>query len=324
MGDVSPLPSTASERWAFALKPPSWPKLLVPALLGQAIGVGATGSFDVIGFLIGLGFTVADLAYVVLLNDWGDESVDRVKRRMFPESCGPKTIPDGILEARSVFYAGLGAGALALVFAVLGQEFHGRPGLAVAGFACLGLFAAYTLPPVRLNYRGGGELLEMLGVGVALPWFNAYCQGGDPFPSGLAVLPAFALMSLASALASGLADEESDRIGGKRTFTTLLGNATVRGAVEQLVLAGALVWASMPIWAPGLLHPILLAVPVAVIVHHVGRLRRISGGASIGMFAGQRAYKEQLHFTIWRGTAVLAILWLVHALSGASLPGAAW
>ena len=318
---MSSLPITPPERWAFALKPPSWPKLLVPALLGQAIGVAATGTLDPLGLVLGLAFTVADLAYVVLLNDWGDEAVDRIKRRMFPESCGPKTIPDGVLEARSVLYAGVGSGALALALAVLGQEFLGRPGLAVAGLLCLGVFAAYTLPPVKLNYRGGGELLEMIGVGVGLPWFNAYCQGGDPLPPGLAVLPAFCLMALASALASGLADEESDRIGGKRTFTTLLGNPTVRATVEQLVLAGALVWASMPIWAPGLLHPVLLAVPVAVVVHHVGRLRRLSPGASIGMFAGQRAYKEQLHFTIWRGTAVLAILWLVHTLAAGSAGG---
>lgn len=308
-------PAPTSRRWIFALKPPSWPKLLVPALLGQAIGVAATGRIEVAGLVLGLAFTAADLAYVVLLNDWGDERVDALKRRMFPESCGPKTIPDGVLDARSVLYAGLGAGALALAIAVIGQLMLARPGLFVGGLVCLAIFVAYTLPPIKLNYRGGGEVLEMLGVGLALPWINAYFQGGDPLPSGLAVLPAFALMALASAVASGLADEESDRIGGKRTFATLLGNAQARGAAEQLVLSGALVWAAMPLWAPGLLPPVLVAVPVAVVIHHVARLRRLSRGASTGMFAGQRTYKEQLHLAIWRGTVVLAAVWVVYALA---------
>ena len=40
------------------------------------------------------------------------------------------------------------------------------------------VFVAYTLPPLRLNYRGGGELLEMLGVGLALPLYNVYLQAG--------------------------------------------------------------------------------------------------------------------------------------------------
>jgi 1,4-dihydroxy-2-naphthoate octaprenyltransferase len=234
--------TTWRARWAFALKPASWPKLLVPMALGQAIGVDATGSFSVGGLVAGAAFTALDAIFVVLLNDWGDQEVDRIKRGMFPTS-SRKTIPDGVLPAPLVLLVGALAGLLALVVALASEIALGRPGLTLGALAALGLFVAYTLPPLRLNYRGGGELLEALGVGVALPWINAYAQGGQAFAPALLVLPGFALLALSSAVASGLSDERSDRRGGKRTFTTVLGNHLARRLTNALVLGGGLLWA---------------------------------------------------------------------------------
>ena len=71
----------AWRRWVYAAKPASWPKLLVPSLLGQGLGVAATGHLDVAALLLGLVFSVFDLLFIVFLNDWGDRDVDRIKRR---------------------------------------------------------------------------------------------------------------------------------------------------------------------------------------------------------------------------------------------------
>src|SRR5690606_7915655 len=125
---------TLLDRWIYALKPGSWPKLLVSAWMGQAIGIAATGQVHLAGLLLGLAFTLFNLAYVVLVDDWGDEEVDALKRRLFPESCSPKTIPDRILVSRSVGLAGAGAAAAAAGIAIAAQEFLGRPGLAWGGF----------------------------------------------------------------------------------------------------------------------------------------------------------------------------------------------
>ena len=55
-------------------------------------------------------------------------------------------------------------------------------------------------------------------------------------------MPGLVAMALASAIASGLADEDSDRAGAKVTLTTELGNSAARNVVESAIMAGALLW----------------------------------------------------------------------------------
>jgi 1,4-dihydroxy-2-naphthoate octaprenyltransferase len=303
------------ERWVFAAKPDSWQKLLVPFVLGQAIGLGpaldAGRGFSIAACASGLAFTVLDLLFIVFLNDWGDREVDAIKRRMFPEASSPKTIPDGILPASSLLLAGLAAGALALGVAGAAELWLGRPGLTVASALALGIFVAYTLPPLRLNYRGGGELLEMLGVGLALPWLNVYQQGGAWRAEGLWLLPGFALLSLASAIGSGLADERSDRAGGKRTVVTTIGNPLARKLLELLVVLGALAWLAtalvgLPIWVGG-------TAAITVLTNAI-ELRRASPLAVTDAFAAQRAYKACLHRAVSRGTTTAVCLYVMFEL----------
>ena len=233
---------TLLERWTYAIKPASWPKLLVPMFLGQALGVALTGDVDLRALAWGAMFTILDGLFIVLMNDWGDRKVDALKRQMFPDGCSPKTIPDGILPAKHIAIAGAAAALMAGLVGWGGQVVLERPGLAGASVLGLALFALYTLPPFRLNYRGGGELLEMAGVGVVLPWLNIYAQSGHIFSGHHMLLGGFAMLALASALASGLSDEESDRRGGKHTFTTMLGNTFVRRCVRLLIPTAILLW----------------------------------------------------------------------------------
>ena len=302
------LPSLSQrDRWLFALKPASWPKLLVPAGLGQAIGIAVHGAVDPGGLVVGIVFTVCVLAAVVLLNDYGDQEVDALKRRLYPEASSWKTIPDEILEPKSVLWAGLGAVVTAFGVALAAQLFLPRPGLAVAAGVCMLLFWAYTFAPLRLNYRGGGEVLEMLGVGFALPWWNAYAQSGTSSPGGLVVLPAFALLCLASALASGLADEPSDRLGGKRTFTTMFGAFAVRQATEGLVLGAMIVWAILPLLAPHWATMWMVLPALIVMVLSYRELRKSGASVDVETYEGLGAYKRTLHHAIWRGASVLAV-----------------
>ena len=148
--------------WLTAAKPASWPKLLVPAVLGQAIGVTAVGRVSLAALGVGAAFTVLDLLFIVFLNDWGDRDVDAIKRRMFPRS-SKKTIPDGLLPAHQLLFAGGIAGALAAGLAFAAGWWLGRPWLGPFALGALGIFVAYTLPPIRLNYRGRPWLKLKLG-----------------------------------------------------------------------------------------------------------------------------------------------------------------
>lgn len=305
------LPASSFERWFYALKPASWPKLFVPALFGQVLGASSAHPFDVPALGWGLAFTVFGLGFIVLLNDWGDRDVDAIKRKMFPHGCSPKTIPDGILGARVVGAAGLLLGGATLAVAAGAEWALHRPAALEAGLSCMLIFAAYTLPPIRLNYRGGGELLEMLGVGAALPLYNAYLQGGAIGPWVWPWIAGFSVLSLAGGVASGLSDEESDRVGGKRTVASVYGNVAARRLSEACVLLGAGIWVAGSLWRPDWV-PVWAAVPAAAVVvwNFVG-MRRVSHAAVTNAFRAQGEYKHFLHRAIWHSTIVAAVLlWL--------------
>lgn len=301
-------PASVLDRWIYALKPASWPKLLVPTLLGQVLGAISVGALDVIAFVWGLGFTLAGLGFIVLLNDWGDRQVDTIKRDMFPDGCSPKTIPDRILSVSAVGVAGVVFGLASLLVTAGSEVMLGRPWALEAGVACMALFAAYTLPPVRLNYRGGGELLEMLGVGVALPLYNVYLQAGLIAPQVWPWVIGFAFLSLGSGIASGLSDEQSDRQGGKRTFASVFGNTVARRSTEVCVLLGAASWCVGAVVMPAAV-PLWVLVPAVVVLGwRFVAMRRVSAKAVTNAFEAQGHYKHFLHGAIWHSTTVAALL----------------
>lgn len=296
---------SAWQRWWYAAKPASWPKLIVPSLLGQALGEAAAGAFSWRAALFGAVFTCFDLLAIVFLNDWGDQRVDAIKRRRFPHGCSPKTIPDQVLSSRALLIAGLASVAGLVAWSWVGQVWLGRPHLGTMGLLAALTFQIYTFGPLRLNYRGGGELLEMLGVGVVLPGIHAYAQSGALLSPVYLFLVGFALLSLASALASGLSDEESDREGGKTTFVTAFGNAAVRRGLWGCMVAGMVAWLVVP-WVT---RPLLFAaaIPaVAVVFYYTRRMQRVSPQAHTNAFAAQGRLKAELHHAIWRGALVLA------------------
>jgi 4-hydroxybenzoate polyprenyltransferase len=311
---VAGLPTTRALRWKFALKPGSWPKLLVPTFIGQAVGAAASGSVSAAAIAFGLLFTVLDGVFIVLLNDWADRDIDALKRRLLPAAGSPKTIPDRVLPAASLLVAGALAGAAAAVTAFVAGAWLGRPWLGWAGVGCLALFLAYSFPPLRLNYRGGGELLEALGVGLALPWFNAHAQSGRGVGPELWVLSGYATASLASAVASGLGDEVSDRAGGKRTLVTMLGNALARRLTEGLLFVAAVAWVLSAVVVDE--HNTRLAMNCASVAMFYGcyRTQRASSGATTHAYPEQGIYKLVLHRTIWGSGLLLAALQLGAAL----------
>jgi 1,4-dihydroxy-2-naphthoate octaprenyltransferase len=301
--------ASSQRRWWHAVKPASWPKVLAPALLGQVLGVMASGTFSWGGAVVGAAFAACATIYVVLLNDWFDVEVDTFKRRMFPEAGSPKTIPDGILPAESVLLAGAGFGIVALSLALCGELFlPGRTGLTAIAAVALLLLPVYSARPLRLNYRGMGELIEAVGVGLLVPWWSALAQGGPPTSEWYAwVLPGTFLLALASAAASGLSDEESDRRGGKQTLTTRYGNYAARSTTEYAAFAGLIAW-MIAVRVSGGAFP-LIPVQVAFLAAALPwrRLMRESPHALTNCFKAQARYKSALHWLIWGATATLAL-----------------
>ena len=303
---VHPASRSSIGRWIYAAKVDSWPKLLVPTLFGQALGVAAAGALDPRAFALGFCFTVCELLFVVFLNDWGDRRVDRIKRQMFPDGCSPKTIPDEVLPASALLGAGLAAGVAAVGVAAYAGLSLDRPSVFFAALGLQLIFFAYTFPPLKLNYRGGGEWLEGLGVGLALPGVHVALQAGELWVRELWLLPGYGLLALAGAVASGLSDEQSDRRGGKRTYASEYGNRASRALVERLSLAGALVWA-VSIRLSGAIPAPIGALVVVILLVNWRRMRQLSPSAKTNAFGPQREYKRFLHQGQWRAAALAAL-----------------
>ncbi|MCB9640105.1 MAG: prenyltransferase [Myxococcales bacterium] len=308
-------------RWLYAAKPNSWPKLLVPTLLGTGIGADAVKHLGWSALGISLLFTCCLLLFIVFLNDWADQDVDRIKRSMFPDGCSPKTIPDGILSSKALLFAGSLAGILAVLTGYVGGRWLGRPWMGVASIVCLGIFVAYTLPPIRLNYRGHGELLEMVGTGIALPLWSLYAQSGKFWASHLVwCLPGWCLLCLASALASGLSDEKSDKAGHKNTYTTRFGNLMVRRWIYHTASFGVGFWLVLPVlfreFGRDSHIPILpWLVIVALTMSFVEETKKYTEQATTNAFQAIGKYKGQLHKAIWFGGGALGILWIITSFS---------
>ncbi len=287
-------------KWAKALKINSWPKILTPFFMGQFMGAHHSGTLRLAPLLWGSVFAICGVIFIVMVNDLGDVAVDTIKRKKFPDGCSPKTIPDNILPARHLkivavlcMLIGFPAAYFAGRSIALGQEAF------FLGIACCLIFVAYTLPPIKLNYRGGGELLEMIGVGLILPLFAAFLQAGELWvESAYVLIPASTLLALSSALASGLSDEETDRLGRKNTFTTILGNHKVRqGIMTSYWAATAYILVSwlMPFHLPNVVHELVLLN----LIYFGIQMQKKSQYATTNAFAAIGVYKSKLHSGIW-------------------------
>jgi 1,4-dihydroxy-2-naphthoate octaprenyltransferase len=308
-------------RWLYALKVKSWPKLLVPFLLGQSFGLASARDISIVSFLLGFAFTVFLLGYIVLLNDYADEKVDAIKRKLFPRDCSPKTIPDKILSRESVLVGGLISGLVCILVSIIAEFLLGRPFVILFSILCILVFAGYSLPPIRLNYRGGGELLEMLGVGLMLPMFHFYLQAGIVFNEMFALLLILStIFALASAMASGLSDEESDRAGGKSTFVTLFGNLSIRRCIDFIMILNFFFFFAFFVYARERTPFLLALFTIPYLLFHTIRLLHWSRFSFTNAFTAQRIYKDHIHFAIWGSllfTSIFALFmrifpWLVN------------
>jgi 1,4-dihydroxy-2-naphthoate octaprenyltransferase/chlorophyll synthase len=145
-----------------------------------------------------------------------------------------------------------------------------------------------------------------------LPWWQAYLQSGSLWHGSYLLLVGYAVLSLGSALASGLSDEVSDRAGGKTTMATAWGNWRTRVAVELCVWFGPLAW--LVAAAAGAMVPWLAVLASAPVFWFGYKNRQHSDQAVTNAFAAQRRYKQSLHRAIWGGGLAMSAALVLRSL----------
>lgn len=238
--------------WLRAARLPSQSYIALPLLLGQLLAWRATDRWSWGVFALVQLFGLFDQLYIVFANDVADVETDRQNQTSTIFSGGSRVLVDGALKPSAMRNAALLMAGLCVAIGVALWAGFGDALTLPLILTGLALLWAYSFRPIRLSYRGGGELLQTLGVGGVLPLIGWVAQAGtlEGFP--WALLGALLPMNLAIAICTALPDEPSDRASGKRTLPVLFGPTVARGAIIALHLGGLIVYWLLDVQIAGL------------------------------------------------------------------------
>jgi len=291
--------------WLRAARLQFYPMVVVLYAVGAAMGGLRAGAVDWTAAVLGwLCLFFIELA-TVLTNEHFDYESDRVNRNAGPFTGGSRVLVDGLLTFREV-RAGIAAAlaALAVAAALLLAHLSAGARAVVGGWLALGvvLGLGYTAPPLRLSYRGLGELDVAFthSAYVVVAGFAAQAgQWRDALP-WMVSLPAFFAVLTANTLA-GIPDHAADASVDKRSCSVLFGRAAAAGiaAVTALAAAAAGVW----LWADGVVRGRVGFVFLATAVHALALcwvlVSYIRSGSPDRRLDG--AMVNALNFIIWFG-----------------------
>ena len=164
------------------LKLKAMPKLLIPCVFGQWVGFASkvnNEGFLWLSLLLGITLTVLNLYYILLLNDYADIHVDLIKKKDY-KTAGIKFLSYiDVFSKEKTLYLGCCCGFFFFLISMLAHVFLSFDYLIYLSLLSLLLLFLYSYYPFKLNYRGGGEILEAFGVGIVIPWINAYLQSHE-------------------------------------------------------------------------------------------------------------------------------------------------
>jgi 1,4-dihydroxy-2-naphthoate octaprenyltransferase len=206
----------------------------------------------------------------VLSNEYFDYSTDRSNKFFGPFNGGSRVIVNRLLSFKEI-KTGI---AIAIVLALssfsvllwrLGSTLNNIVLISAAFFV---VALGYTIPPLKLSYRGLGELTVGITHSFAVVLCGYLFQGGslqDSFSWWLS-LPLF-LSVLPSIILAGIPDYEADAIADKKTIAVRLGS---RGAIQLAIFFTAISALSVIIFSlSGILPKTFSGILYGVIPHSI-------------------------------------------------------
>jgi len=279
--------------WIQASRPLAHINIAVPLLLGQVAAWHVNGRFSWLWLLAAMLWGALDHLFVVFSNDFADHEADSGRRTLL--SGGSGVIPEGKLTPMQVQRAAQ-ASAMLLVLYSCALVFVGRNLTPFYALAALLLMWLYSFRPVRASYRGGGELLQGVGVGIGLPSIGYYLQTEAVFAPAWLIGPA-ALLGVCSNVLTALPDVEDDARARKKTWPVRHGMQSARHFASAGIAFAAL---AVLLWTPSVSVPVKAGVSIAPL---------------LPLLAGARA-TEPWRAALWSSIALnlLVALWMLAML----------
>jgi 1,4-dihydroxy-2-naphthoate octaprenyltransferase len=219
---------------------------VAPVLVGSALGYATAGSFNFVLFALAALSIMALHAGANVINDYFDHLSrnDWVNRNPTPFSGGSRFIQKGMLSPKATLLAGLaylaiGSG-IGLLIVLLTRS------LFILGIGIVGVLGAffYTAWPIRLGYRGIGEVVIGFLFGILPVYGSYYLQARS-----LDLLPLFPALIVAILIflvifINEFPDLPADRQVNKKTMIVALG-VPVSIAIYRITLATTYILAAL-------------------------------------------------------------------------------
>lgn len=252
--------------WIRAMRLPFLQASLVPAALGSALayrdGMFSWGLFCAVVIAIGAINIATNLS-----NDYFDHrsGADDRNSRPTPFSGGSRVIQEGKISPETILHAALIAYAVSIL---IGIYLTFRSGPALLWFGILGVVLSYfyTAPPLKLGYRGWGEILVGILLGPLAVLGSYYVYSRTLTDQAFLLSLPIGLLVAGILYINEFPDVDSDAAAGKRHSIVRLGRRrAVKGYVVILGLAYASVLLSglfglLPFWTLLALASLPLAV----------------------------------------------------------------
>lgn len=287
-----------------------YPPVAVLYVTGALAARRGAAGLDGIGAALGYAYLFLVGVAASMSNDYVDHASDAANVHAGPFTGGSRVLVEGRLGFGAVRAAIVlvVAAALTVAGAVTLRapaELRG----AIAALVVLGLLLGlgYALPPLRLSYRGLGELDVAFMHSAFAVLFGYVVQGADwrdALPHALGLPSFFAVLSAITL--AGLPDHAADAGAGKRSWSVLLG----RRAAAIVALGAALAAAAggLWLWLAGIVAGPVGALFVPAAVHALALaaalVRYVRSGAPAGRI--DALLVNALLFTLWFGAIPLA------------------
>ncbi|MBL8004347.1 MAG: prenyltransferase [Candidatus Kapabacteria bacterium] len=205
--------------WIQAARIPSVINILIPILFGVSFSIHSVTNFE---FFLLLFLSFLFSLTIVFLNDVADVQADKNNSNYTLYSGGSRVIQDNKLSQKSIEIAGYSIAMLLVIIGVVISVLTKNTYLFLYPIASILLLFCYSYPPLKLNYRGGGELLQGIGCGIVLPMFGFSLYSGSHLFDFSILLPYCALHT-ASSIGTSLPDTEADIKSNKKTVAAIYG-----------------------------------------------------------------------------------------------------
>ena len=212
---------------------------IVPVVLGIVIAA-SHGAFDLLAAIL----TIIGACFVQLAinvsNDVFDTAQGADDANVTPTkfSGGSRVIQYGLVSFRQMATLGAGLFLAGALVGLLLLVLRGSPALLAIGIIGFVLGIGYTAPPLKLVYRGLGEVAVALGFGplMLLGAYVVQTEGALSWEPFVASIPVALLVALILYV-NEIPDRRGDARAGKRTLPVRFGRTTIVTGYRVAVVA---------------------------------------------------------------------------------------